>query len=88
MGKEPVDVGAVVLQARLLATCGEAHVAIIPGDIELAQEAGEAWIGVLVEDDEARIDGVGSRGGLDVNGVCVPADPIGRLEHGDLVVGV
>ena len=89
LGEEGVEVGAPVLQAGLHAGVAETHVAGLAGDPQPLEEAGEARVVGLVEDDESGVDGeVGRIAGRHPDGVDVAPQPVLGFEQGDLVEGV
>ena len=77
---------AGILQPAPLAPHAHAHLGGTHPDLELAEELAQPGVGLVVVDDEPAVDGVprAVRVG-DVVGVRVTAEPVGRLEDGDVV---
>ena len=85
LGEQPVRRGARVLEVAGFVGDREAHVRRLPAHADAVEEALEARVVAVVEDDEAGVDPVGRVGGVDPDGVDVAAGPRGGLEHADLV---
>src|SRR5664280_2410896 len=66
----------------------EAHLRRLRRHAKLAQQAFEPSVVAVVEDDEARIEIVGSGVCLDMHRVGVPSRPVARLEYDQLVIAV
>src|SRR5450755_373347 len=84
--EQAVERGRAVLE--LAVGDAEAHVTWLRRDSELGQQPLEVGVVPVVQDDEARVDVKAAGLGLNGDGVGVPADPIRRLEHRDLVLSV
>ena len=66
----------------------EAHVARLRGDAELAEETLEVRVVAVVHDDEAGVHVMAAIRGIDAYGVGVAADPVGGLEHRNVMLTV
>jgi hypothetical protein len=73
------------LQARTFTSEAEAHVARLGLDSELIQQAREIRVGLLVVDDEARVDGVVLPFDFHIDGMRMPPNSRVRLVHRDLM---
>ena len=84
--KQAAERSRAVLQAAVVAVDAEAHRRRLRRHAELAHQLDEVRIGVIVEDDEAGVDGMADAIQLDVDGVSVAADIVVRFEERDVVV--
>jgi hypothetical protein len=71
LGEEGSERRGPVLEVAPVAAHREAHVALLPGDAEPAQEREEVGVGALVEDDEAGVHRHGAAALVHVEGVGV-----------------
>ena len=77
---------AGVLQPAPLTADAHAHLGGTHLDVELTEELAQPGVGHVVVDDEPAVDGVLRAVGVgDVVGVRVAAEPVLRLEEGDVV---
>jgi len=76
-GEQAADAaGTGILQAATVAVARHAHVGVLGGDAELAEQAQQCRVGALVVHDEAGVDGErGAAAAGDFVGVGVPAEP-------------
>jgi hypothetical protein len=88
LGEQAVGRGAVVLEVADPVADREAHVARLPRDPQVGQEALEARVVAVVEDDEAGIDVDAAAGRVDRDRVGVPAGHRAGLEDRDVVAAM
>ena len=77
---------AGVLEAVRFYVDAEAHRRRLRRNVQLAQQPDEVRVPLLVEDDEAGVNLVGTVRGVDANGVRVPAHVVVLFEDGEIVV--
>ncbi len=88
LGEDRVEIRRPERETRRRVGDTEAHLALLRGDTELAQERDEPGVVPLVVDDEAGVDVVLHAVDLGPHGVRVAADPGVGFEHRDLVRSV
>jgi hypothetical protein len=85
LGEQAVGRRAVVLEVATLVGHREGHARGLRRDLDPLEQALEAGVVAVVEDDEARVHVVDAGLGLDRDGVRVAARVRAGLEHRDLV---
>ena len=88
LGKQAVEVVAVVFGARLRIAHREAHLGGLRGHAQLIQQADEVGVGPVVEHNKTGVDGKAFALHFNVNRMAVAAHPVTGLKHSDVVLAV